>query len=183
MDYFGVFKHIIDISTIFIINIGNTYIFLYLLVMSRTRLRVNPHSIVAWMSRNSLLEAGAKSEGEVTTNTKWFWVRLRTKWFWVRVQLQSRTFFLTSYVKHIFRGITDNNAWQILINSAGLWNSIRWFTFWKLKQVIIEFFHFVLSRGSKIHSRICLKFQYFAKNLQMIFWNYMSVPHWNMSKK
>ena len=26
--------------------------------MSRTRFRVNPHSIVAWMSRNSLLEAG-----------------------------------------------------------------------------------------------------------------------------
>ena len=39
---------------------------LYLLVMSRTRLRVNPHPIVAWMTRNSLLEAGAKSEGEVT---------------------------------------------------------------------------------------------------------------------
>ena len=35
---------------------------LYVLVMSRTRFRVNPHSIVAWMSRNSLLEAGAKSE-------------------------------------------------------------------------------------------------------------------------
>ena len=29
--------------------------------------RVNPHSIVAWMSRNSLLEAGAKSKGEVAT--------------------------------------------------------------------------------------------------------------------
>ena len=27
---------------------------------------MNPHSIVAWLSRNSLLEAGAKSEGEVT---------------------------------------------------------------------------------------------------------------------
>ena len=36
------------------------------------------------MSRNSLLEAGAKSGGEVTVS-----VRLRTKWFWVRVQLQS----------------------------------------------------------------------------------------------
>ena len=36
------------------------------LVMSRTRLRVDPYSIVAWMSRNSLLEAGTKSEGEVT---------------------------------------------------------------------------------------------------------------------
>ena len=30
--------------------------------MSNTRFRVNPHSIVAWMSRTSLLEAGAKSE-------------------------------------------------------------------------------------------------------------------------
>ena len=35
---------------------------LYCLVMSLTRFRVNPHSIVSWMSRNSLLEAGAKSE-------------------------------------------------------------------------------------------------------------------------
>ena len=35
---------------------------LYVLVMSRTRVRVNPYSTVALMSRNSLLEAGAKSE-------------------------------------------------------------------------------------------------------------------------
>ena len=34
--------------------------------MSRTRFRVNPYSIVASMSRNSLLEAGAKYEAEVT---------------------------------------------------------------------------------------------------------------------
>ena len=38
------------------------YDFLYVLVMSRRRFRVNPHSIVAWMSKNSLLEAAAKSE-------------------------------------------------------------------------------------------------------------------------
>ena len=31
-------------------------------IMSRTCLRVNPHSIVVWMSRNSLLETGAISE-------------------------------------------------------------------------------------------------------------------------
>ena len=30
--------------------------------MPRTRFRVNPESIVDWMSRESLLEAGAKSE-------------------------------------------------------------------------------------------------------------------------
>ena len=35
---------------------------LYVLVMSRTRFRVKLHSIVAWMSRNSLLETGAVSE-------------------------------------------------------------------------------------------------------------------------
>ena len=32
---------------------------LYVLIMSRTRFRVNLHSIFAWMSRNSLLETGA----------------------------------------------------------------------------------------------------------------------------
>ena len=30
--------------------------------MWRTRFRVNPHSVVAWISRNFLLESGAKSE-------------------------------------------------------------------------------------------------------------------------
>ena len=34
--------------------------------MSRTRFTVNPHSIVASMSRNSLLETGEKSETQVT---------------------------------------------------------------------------------------------------------------------
>ena len=49
-----------------VISLFHQIISLYVLAMSRTRLRVNPHSIVASMSRNSLLEAGAKSEGEVT---------------------------------------------------------------------------------------------------------------------
>ena len=38
------------------------YIKLYVLVMSRNRFRVNPHSIAAWMAKDSLLEAGRKSE-------------------------------------------------------------------------------------------------------------------------
>ena len=37
--------------------------------MSRTRFRVNPHSIVASMSRNSLLEAGAKTDFNYSANT------------------------------------------------------------------------------------------------------------------
>ena len=40
---------------------------LSVLIMSHTCFRVNPHSIVAWMSRNSLLETGAISE--VVTGT------------------------------------------------------------------------------------------------------------------
>ena len=35
---------------------------LYVLIVSCTRFRVNPYSIVAWMSRNSLLKAGTKYE-------------------------------------------------------------------------------------------------------------------------
>ena len=35
---------------------------LYVLIMSRTRFRVNPYSIVAWKSRNFLLETGAICE-------------------------------------------------------------------------------------------------------------------------
>ena len=52
-------------------------IWLYILVMPRTPFRVNPHSIFALMSRNSLLEAGAKSEGEVTAT----WLKPTTTLF------------------------------------------------------------------------------------------------------
>ena len=38
------------------------YFWLYLFVMLRKHFRVNPHSVVVWMSRNFLLETGAKSE-------------------------------------------------------------------------------------------------------------------------
>ena len=37
-------------------------IWLYILIISRTRFRVNPHPIVAWMPKNSLLEINAISE-------------------------------------------------------------------------------------------------------------------------
>ena len=46
----------------FIFNANVTlFNWLYVLVMSHMRFRVNPHSIVSWMSGNSLLKAGAKS--------------------------------------------------------------------------------------------------------------------------
>ena len=48
--------------SIMIINKIQESCTLYALVMSRTRFRVDPHSIVAKISKNSLLEAGTKSE-------------------------------------------------------------------------------------------------------------------------
>ena len=39
-----------------------TFKWMYVFVVSRTRFKVNAHPIVAWMSKNSFLEAGAKSE-------------------------------------------------------------------------------------------------------------------------
>ena len=50
----------------FLMTMIKQKIILYALIMSRTRSRVNSHSIVAWMSRNSLLETGTKSEVQVT---------------------------------------------------------------------------------------------------------------------
>ena len=38
---------------------------LYVIIMSRTRFRVNPHSIVTWMSRNALLETGAINRSDI----------------------------------------------------------------------------------------------------------------------
>ena len=81
------------------------FYFLYVFIMSRTRFGVNSHSIVAWMSRNSLLEAGTKSEllsycnwtrthNHLTTLAKWLSARLRTKCCWVPVQLQSLFYYL-----------------------------------------------------------------------------------------
>ena len=42
-------------------------LWLYVLAISRTHFKVNPHSIFTWMSRNSLLEPGEICEVEVTT--------------------------------------------------------------------------------------------------------------------
>ena len=51
-----------NVILIFYFETSQLLIWLYVFVMSRARFRVNPRSIVAWMSRNSYLEAGAKSE-------------------------------------------------------------------------------------------------------------------------
>ena len=75
--------------------------------MSSTRFRVNPHSIVAWMLRNFLLEAVTISEVKwlqrdsnphpntqpfsQTGQTGWAFV-YELKWLWVRVSLQSPKF-------------------------------------------------------------------------------------------
>ena len=46
---------------LFISIMKSSLFWLYVLAMSRTRIRVNLHSIVVWMSRNSLFEGDVKS--------------------------------------------------------------------------------------------------------------------------
>ena len=68
---------------------------LYLLMMSRTRFRVNPHSIVAWMSSLSDCNGTGTNKQPLSseTNIQLFretgQFRLQTKWLWVWVPLQS----------------------------------------------------------------------------------------------
>ena len=79
---------------------------LYALIMSLTRFRVKSHSIVASMSRNSLLKTGAISEVKVTewdlnpqqTNTRTNWTRtgleLDSKW----IRTNTQPFSLTGQI-------------------------------------------------------------------------------------
>ena len=58
---------------------------LYVLIKSRMRVRMNPHSIVTWMSRNSLLEAGVKTHNTAQS----FGQFMNSNWLCVWIQLQS----------------------------------------------------------------------------------------------
>ena len=64
--YFSVVTLSINDNTEFLENLMQGFkkaiFWLYVLIMSCTCFRVNPQSIVAWMSGNSLFEAVAKSE-------------------------------------------------------------------------------------------------------------------------
>ena len=46
-------------------------IWLYVLVISRTRFRVNPNSLAAWMLKNSLLEIPKRAFNHLTKLAKW----------------------------------------------------------------------------------------------------------------
>ena len=74
-------------------------IWLYVLVMSRRHFRVNAHSIVGWMSRNSLLKAGAISEGELTST----WIR--------QVSFQHAMMFVSTIIS-LFISQKENLEWK-----------------------------------------------------------------------
>ena len=56
---------------------------LYVLIMSRSRFRVNLHSIVAWISRNSMLEAGAKFRWLQVTQPLCLWTDIQPFSQWI----------------------------------------------------------------------------------------------------
>ena len=60
-------------TSIFVTNTNSQpcYHCLYVLIMSSTHFRVNLHSIVAWMSRNFLLETGTISEARPLWPNGW----------------------------------------------------------------------------------------------------------------
>ena len=59
-------------------------LWLYVLLMSRTRFRVIPPSAVAWMSRSSLLEAGAIESSCNHLNLKFKWLQLDSNPVWLK---------------------------------------------------------------------------------------------------
>ena len=68
---------------------------LYVLIMSHSRFRLNLQSIVAWLFA-------------IASFANWLSVRMRTKWLWARVQLQS--LYLYDYHQSRY-DIHDTNIW------------------------------------------------------------------------
>ena len=58
---------------------------LYVIIMSRMLLRMNLHSIVAWMLRNSLLETGAISDVYVLNTVAVRWSNIWKLWYQVKI--------------------------------------------------------------------------------------------------
>ena len=107
-------------------NLSVRCIWLYILVMPRTPFRVNPQSIFAWMSRNSLLKAGAKCEGEVTPT----WLKPTTTLFlnehltiwsnwpknWAVFRVLICTLFLTVCSYHVMYAFHSEYSLYICLN-------------------------------------------------------------------
>ena len=115
-------------------------IWLYVLVMSRMHFRVNPHSIVAWMSKNSLLETGMKSEvlsdcnGTRTHNHLLCKRKLShlVKWLWIWVPLQSlKTCNILMYIFLIKKKGKKKN-YQYIYNF--LEHVQQYKTFWRINK-------------------------------------------------
>ena len=72
-------------------------LFLIVLVMTHTRFRVNPHSMVTWMSRNSLLEA----ETWRLSDCNWTWTQNHLVVNWTLnhlAKLEKKMLFLSNHI-------------------------------------------------------------------------------------
>ena len=100
------------------------YLWLYVIIMSRTRFRVNLHSIVTWMSRNL---------ASLTSLVKWLSIRWRTK-----------LFLFNNYVTH--RGWVDLSVFVMLRNGkqGSEWYWVKGSSVTVKKKKNLKAFFFVL---------------------------------------
>ena len=124
-------------------NLSVRCIWLCILVMSRTSFRVNPHSIVVWMSWNSLLKAGTKFEGELTATglvprTTYFLNEHSTIWpnwpddwavFWVLICSVHLT-VCSCHIRYAFQCESTLYSWlNVLAGSRReiwRWSNCKW---------------------------------------------------------
>ena len=116
-------------------------IWLYVPVMSRTHFKVNPDSIVAWMSRNSLLEVAAEYEVELTAvgleprttyfeNQHWI-IRPNSPNDWDVCWVLICTVHLTVSSCHVMYAFQSESTLYNYLNVKELLARNRW-NFWKL---------------------------------------------------
>ena len=112
---------------------------LYVLVMSRKRFRVNPHSIVAWTSTNSLLKEGAKSE--VLSDCNW----TRTNNHLVRKRTHDHLVFINKqFVKEHFVNEHFNFRFRACFEQGVSWHSgnYRMVELWYFYAILYSYFRY-----------------------------------------
>ena len=137
---FFIFSLTLMCSFVYILNVD---IWQHVLVMSRMRCRVNPHSIVAWMSRNSQLKACCN----------WTWNQ--NHWVFV-YELSSSRF--NSSCSHLTFGL--NNEWVHQTSSTFKGKIL---TFSNFSTFFNQFYNVTIFQNGLIHEQ-----KYFKMNFAII---------------
>ena len=145
--------------------------------MSRTRFRMNPHSIVAWMSRNSLLKAGPKYEVQEQFESSYGSSRLEFIHFILSITTKFLFRINAMYFSNPF-GVTSIFTSNLLSSQKIEWLSLP-LKLWNITGTFLVNWRFCVttpvSFASRFSSYVTMIFYFFIVIINEFFTNPASV--------